>query len=130
MEKTEDTDVGLEKARRDLAAAGFLRTAPDPAWDIVVYHCQQTAEKSLKAILVRKRTIFRKTHDLEALLALITDAGVDASNFGRHAKLLSPYAVQFRYPGDEIEPEAADAIEAIEMAREVFNWARQTLGVA
>ena len=42
----------LEKACRDLRAATALIALPEPLLDVVVYHCQQAAEKALKGFLV------------------------------------------------------------------------------
>jgi HEPN domain-containing protein len=61
----EETRGWLLKAREDLLMAelalrnGFPETA--------VYHCQQAAEKSLKAFLTFHQEPFRKTHLLEEL---------------------------------------------------------------
>ena len=55
------------KASHDLAAGRALLAASPPPLDIAVYHCQQAAEKAIKAWLVWKDMPFPKTHDLEAL---------------------------------------------------------------
>lgn len=95
----------------------------DPKRDIAVYHCQQAAEKAFKAVLIERRSAFPKTHDLEALISCLASDGVDASKFAEHAMTLNPYAVEFRYPGDVLEPEEDDAQEALGMASEVVEWA-------
>ena len=43
--------------------------------EIVGFHCQQAAEKLLKAALSDLSVRFRKTHDLGALLSLLAEAG-------------------------------------------------------
>jgi hypothetical protein len=57
----------LAKARRDLAAARLCREAAEPLPDIAAYHCQQAAEKALKALLVLCSHPLMRTHDLEPL---------------------------------------------------------------
>ncbi len=38
--------------------------------DAVVYHCQQSVQKSLKAYLTYQNTVFRKIHNLDILMDL------------------------------------------------------------
>jgi hypothetical protein len=40
---------------------------------------------------------------------------------------LTPYATEFRYPGDVIEPERSEAEEALEMATLVLDFVIQKL---
>jgi HEPN domain-containing protein len=61
----------IEKAEADhLAAVDLARRRKLPLHDMVCFHCQQSAEKYLKARLEEAGIHFRKTHDLEAILAL------------------------------------------------------------
>ena len=41
---------------------------PAPFYDVAVYHCQQAAEKAVKAFLVRHGQPYEKTHDIEVLV--------------------------------------------------------------
>ena len=43
------------------------------------------------------------------------------------AETLTPYATEFRYPGDLLEPEKEDAEEAIEMATQIYSFVLQNL---
>jgi HEPN domain-containing protein len=43
------------------------------------------------------------------------------------ARILTPYVVEFRYPGDVIEPEREEAEEALEMAESVLRFVRSAL---
>ena len=58
----------LARAGRDLRSARLLAAADDPPLDIAIYHCQQAAEKSIKAWLQGQDVPFPKTHDLLALV--------------------------------------------------------------
>lgn len=51
---TSTFNLWLKKSKNDLKAAKKLVQNPDPLYDMAVYHCQQTAEKALKAYLVYK----------------------------------------------------------------------------
>ena len=46
----------MTKAEHDLASAKRLGLGHQPILDTAAYHCQQAAEKALKAILAWKRT--------------------------------------------------------------------------
>jgi HEPN domain-containing protein len=94
----------LAKALHDLGTAGKAAADPDPFLDTAVYHCQQAAEKSLKAFLTFHDVLFDKTHNLGSLLVQV--AGVDSSFMGLAdaAETLTPYATLYRYPSDLLEP--------------------------
>jgi len=109
----------LRKAQGDLGAAVVLKDADPQRLDISVYHCQQAAEKAIKAWLVSREIPFAKTHDLERLLDC---ANSDAlAHLADHMRILTPYVVEFRYPGDVFEPEESEVIEAIRLATEVID---------
>jgi HEPN domain-containing protein len=99
----------LERAEADLAAARVDLGASPPLAEDAVFHCQQAAEKGLKAFLVWHDRPFRKTHNLEELgqQCLEIDPGL-RSEVDR-AVPLTEYAWRYRYPG---EPEPLDETEA------------------
>ncbi len=118
-ETWEEAVAWLVKARGDLLAAETL-AAPEVAQrDIAIYHCQQAAEKAIKGLLVYRELPFQKTHDLERLLELARDDANSLSDLDEHARTLTPYAVEFRYPGDIAEPDEDEMQEAPRLAREV-----------
>lgn len=62
----------VDKAEHDLLAAEHTMELADRGLtDIVCFHCQQCAEKYLKALLVSLGVHFPKTHDLRLLLDLV-----------------------------------------------------------
>jgi HEPN domain-containing protein len=90
----------LKKAESDIRAAKILLDTEVDDYFSCAFHSQQAAEKFLKAYLVRHQVEFRKTHDLDELLNL-TDS-IDSSlrqKIGSFA-WLTPYGVEFRYPGE------------------------------
>src|ERR1035441_7544759 len=104
--------ANLEVARRLAAeAAGNLRIR-----EIVGFHCQQAAEKYLKALLTRRQIEFPKTHDIKTLLHL---AGAPVADSLSGAKWLTPFGVEIRYPGDTAEMLPGDEVRAIEIANQV-----------
>ena len=90
--------------------------------DAVVYHCQQSAEKSLKAYLTYQNTVFRKTDDLDILIDLCCQSEASFQNLKDAADTLTPYATEFRYPSDTIEPEKDEAEEALKMASLILDF--------
>jgi HEPN domain-containing protein len=58
----------LLKADRDLNLAKIAKIHAADSPDLICYHCQQAAEKYLKALVIHHAIPLRKTHDLEELL--------------------------------------------------------------
>jgi HEPN domain-containing protein len=82
----------MAKSRSDLGTARKLATGPDAYLDTAIYHCQQAAEKAIKALLVQNDLRFEKTHDLEVLIARVTPAAAGLSKLLDQADRLTPYA--------------------------------------
>ncbi len=117
----------VEKAEHDWrAAVHSMELAAEGLTDIVCYHCQQCAEKYLKALLIAAGHEFPKTHDLRLLLDKVEeeyDLGI-----GREQVIpLNRYLVEGRYPGDWELITVAEAEQAIEMAGGVRTVARALL---
>jgi len=123
----EETQQWLIKSQRDLKVAQVLLDNKESLLDAVVYHCQQSAEKALKAYLTFQSIGFVKTHDLDVLLGLCSSSESDFQSLQEAADVLTPYATEFRYPGGLIEPERRDAEEAIGMAILVLDFVSQRL---
>jgi HEPN domain-containing protein len=110
------------KAQRDLLAAHKLSSDSDIYSDIAIYHCQQCAEKALKGFLVLQGQTFPMTHDLRLLLQLTIAINPDFQRHQETSELLTPYATEFRYPSDVMQPTEEELKEAIEKAEEIFNF--------
>lgn len=89
------------------------------------FHAQQCAEKYLKAILVRHNLVPPRTHDLGALITLCESVGVTIPIPVGRLLLLSQYAVQLRYPGEDLSTD--EARSAVEIAEKLRAVARQIL---
>ncbi len=114
-----DTRLWLAKADQDLAAADLLLAPGREMPGIAAFHCQQAAEKALKAFLYWHDVVFRKTHAIE-------EVGADCVRLDPSLKPavdavldLTPYAWRFRYPGDATEPDAGEVRAALQAARNV-----------
>jgi len=120
--KYEEVQQWLIKSQRDLKVAWVLFDHEESLLDSVVYHCQQSAEKSLKAYLTYQNITFRKTHDLDVLIDLCSVSEHSFQDLKDGADILTPYATEFRYPSDTVEPERYEAEEALEIANSVLNF--------
>ncbi len=129
----------LRKAEADLAVAVHLLSAgkaeASVAEDIsvpdhpvpteldyanaVAFHCQQAAEKYLKAFLTWQAIEFPKTHDLDQLLDLVQTVDEQLADSLRDVIVLTPYGVELRYPGDRPDANVEQARQAVELVWEV-----------
>ena len=112
----------LIKARNDLLSAQRLFTANPPLLATAAYHCQQTAEKALKGYLTLHEAPFRKNHLLAPLLAECQAYDPGFGALAEAGEALTPFATNFRYPGDLLEPEDAAVAEAMQLAVAVFSF--------
>ncbi|MGI0141552.1 MAG: HEPN domain-containing protein [Candidatus Micrarchaeales archaeon] len=88
------------------------------------YYCQQVAEKSLKAVQVRKLKRFDKVHDLQELAESVGAP----TQVKKNSKVLTKYYISARYPiREEGSITENDVSMAISQAEEVLEWARLTL---
>ena len=117
----------LIKSQRDLGSARRLMEGEEPYLDTAVYHCQQAAEKAIKAYLTYRDLAFEKTHNLVALSARCMPLEPGFAQWEEVAATLTPYATEFRYPGDVLEPERGEAEQAHAAAEAFVNFVIQLL---
>jgi HEPN domain-containing protein len=126
-EKLAEIEAWLAKAEHDLRAAEILAVQDRPLRDVVVYHCQQAAEKALKAFLTSCDRPFAKTHALAELVESASESDPSFRILLDHAEELSPMAWRYRYPGDVLDPDEEECREALRMSREVRDFVRARL---
>jgi len=91
-------------------------------YENVGFHAQQAAEKFIKAFLVRHQIEFPKTHDIVLLRQLVTRVDPELAKKLLAVDALTPYGVEFRYPGDlpsVSREEGEKAVRLAEQAREL-----------
>ena len=66
-------------------------------------------------------------HDIEQLLDIAENNGIELPEYVREAGLLTPYAVESRYPGYWFEITEDDVAEAIQSAEHTVRWAETEL---
>lgn len=116
----------IEKAEGDFASAQReLRARKSPNYDAACFHSQQCIEKYLKARLQEAEIPFGKIHDLSALLDLVLHVEPFWESFRPQLRVLSAYAVEFRYPGQSADRETA--MEALRTCRDIRKVIRKSL---
>jgi len=75
--------------------------------EAVAFHAQQAVEKSVKALLVARQVEFPKTHDIERLLELVALGDGPLAEALADAAELTPFGVEYRYPGEYVPVTAA-----------------------
>jgi HEPN domain-containing protein len=114
----------LAKATSDLRSAKVLASTEDPTLDTAIYHCQQAAEKAVKAFLVFKGVTPEKTHDIRRLTIEAITHEPRFNELMTFAAELTPYAWEFRYPDDlaETYPTQEEFDEALKQAEAVYSF--------
>jgi len=112
------TKEWIKKAEGDVGTAVRESSVKEGAnWDAVCFHAQQAVEKYLKGILQEIEKPFSKTHDLSVLLELALSEFPELSVLADDLELLSAFAVEFRYPGEEaLEEDAKHSLAIMERA--------------
>ena len=122
-----ETSRWVRKAEADLEGANDLAQAARPYHDLICFHCQQSAEKYLKAFLIERGLSFPKTHRLEDLLLLLLPHDASLQKLRRTLVSLTRYAVDYRYPDENATKREAAA--ALRQARKVREQIRVRLGL-
>ncbi len=118
----------VHKAEDDYTAATVLvRRRKDPTPSAVNFHCQQCAEKYLKAFLVQGDVVFPKTHDLLDLHKRCVTINTDFEQIVDLLDVLNPYFVAFRYPGEQAT--VAEAQAAVKAMKSVRRFVREALNL-
>ncbi|WCL51319.1 HEPN domain-containing protein [Leptospira sp. GIMC2001] len=86
------------------------------------FHAQQSAEKSLKAVLILLKIEFEFTHNIKRLISFLPSQVVIPAFFNE-LTILTDYAVSTRYPGDYEEIEENEYKRATYLAEQTYDWA-------
>jgi len=121
MKLHEQALLYLGKAAADEALLDEVLASPRVADETIGFHCQQAAEKLLKALLSEHGVAFRRTPDLRELMDALTDAGHLLPPDLEDLDTLTPFGVFFRY--EEWPAGAAlDRGQARGMVRRLRAW--------
>jgi len=117
----------IKKAENDLLTSERELSFEDPVTQTVCFHCQQAAEKYLKAFLVHHQIYFAKTHKIMELLELCATVDSSFRDELEDADNLTDYAVEIRYPDVWLEPGIEESNEALETAKKVKEFVLERL---
>src|SRR5947208_15321305 len=99
----------VRKAEADLVIARRISRSKTPLHDGVCFHCQQSAEKYLKALLNELGLAIPRTHNLDDLLSLLVGQHRSLRSLRRGLIFLTDFAVQYRYPREKPSKRQAHA---------------------
>jgi HEPN domain-containing protein len=119
----DDPREWISRAKSNLALA--RNVIPEADLEDLCFDAQQAAEKSIKAVFVKRGENFPYSHDLDKLLRLLEKSGVKIPKFVNEAHELTQYAHLTRYPGlaDPVTPR--EYRRAVRIAAAVLRWAER-----
>jgi HEPN domain-containing protein len=112
----------LRKARSDVLSARILVEHSPLVLGPAAFHCQQAAEKTLKAFLIWRSVPFERVHSLIYLMDLCEAQEPAFASLREETESLAPYAVEIRYPGDAPEISLDEARRAVAGAEAVWRF--------
>lgn len=116
----------VEYAAQDMASAEFLMGMTPIPVEIVCYHCEQAAEKMLKAFLLHNGVEAPRTHHLGMLCSLCMGIDQGFVSISPACLDLDPYGVHARYPF-EMEIMEEDTHNALVNGRRVVGFIQEKL---
>ena len=122
------TEEWVRKAEADLKGARELQKAAAPELhDLICFHCQQVAEKYLKALLQELGLPVPRTHVLEDLFDRLLPHDSTLRGMRRRLASLSQFAVDYRYP--DMSGTTRQAKAALRASEHVREKLRHRLGI-
>lgn len=124
-----DVQRWLDFAENDLAVAKhLLETFHPKPLEIICYHCQQSAEKAIKAVYIALGIPggIPKKHDLTFLLEQMKHRVAISDAMFDHADDLNSYSVIVRYP-NEIQIDERKVLLSVRYADEILSWSKEAV---
>ncbi len=117
----EDIKAWMKKSSSDLKASKDSLNSGNYEW--ACFQAQQSVEKALKSLYIKKNKRLWKTHDL-VLLAKEVKAPEEIILF---CSQINPAYIDTRYPSLEVNYVKDDAIKIINLARRILTWTKKNL---
>ena len=126
-----DHTVWMRLARDDMATVELLMTEHKKRVEIILYHCQQTAEKALKAYLVFNSTLVGNTHDLMLLLQTCArlNQKFHSPRMLNHCAYLNRITPDVKYADLNISFDSSHIPRAVNSAKRVYKTVSIVLGM-
>jgi HEPN domain-containing protein len=113
----------MQKAENDLILAKHITTMVNIDIANACYHCQQCAEKALKAFLVYNNVKYRMIHDLDDLCFDCKNIDPDFKQISVNCNILNDYITHSRYPSSYVFVEI-EMYESIKLAEEILDFVK------
>ena len=123
---TPEAQALMRVAEQDWKTVELLAQHADAPVSSLCFHAQQYLEKVMKAVLVSNAVIFRRTHDLEVLAALLAEKEIALPLPIDQLKQLNPFAVTLRY--GEIDFPLLAVPTVLEMMQNARVWVEKYIG--
>lgn len=121
----------IYEANNDLGLAEFVIDNDGTYYDLVCFHCQQAAEKFLKAYIIYLNLYYKKIHDLKYLLNVIKRKREIPKHLFNKAEMLQEYTIDSRYPDHWHDPTYKETLQCIKAAKKfkqfIFNEIKEDL---
>lgn len=124
-----ETQEWLLYAEHDFEAAGSLFSHYPLAPEIVAFHCQQCAEKYLKALLVEAGVVVPRLHDLAVLCLKAAEYYPALYRYESVSDCLTPFGTIARYPGGTVPADENELRTILDWTRSIRIAVRTELGL-
>jgi len=125
----DEVTAWIQKAEADYQNARILlRQRKTFLPDNICWSCQQSAEKYLKAYLIRHKIDYPRRHYLVQLRNLCADADPDFRLITEAIATLDQFGTDIRYPGVTATPQ--DARQSFDALKQIRTFVRAKLGLA
>ena len=128
MKNESDVKEWVRFADMDVLSANHLNEIQYPKpLEIICFHCQQAAEKMLKALIIANDGEVRKTHDLGLLIDDLSSDVYFPKELLNAADELTPYGVSARYPQDPGNSEEYIVKKALADMQIIYDFVKAEL---
>ena len=128
MSELDIVNEWMQIAYDDYDSAKFLydNKVPKPL-EIICYHCQQSAEKSLKAYICSNDIDIPKTHEVKRVCMQCSETDASFTALFDDCEELEVYATETRYP-IRIEIDDTHAERALCKALRIYEFVSKKIG--
>ena len=124
---SETSRILLRKAEEDAIAVREFTGNSEIADSIIGFHAQQAVEKWLKAVTAASGTRHSTIHDIDRLIEILEQSGVEVQLDRDRLAVLTQYAVPMRY--DELlDSESLEREVLVALVDEVAEWVAVQIG--
>ena len=126
--------IWLDYAKSDLdlaiLAMSQIQSPRQRPYELILYHCQQTAEKALKSFIINSGVSYPYEHDLSVLRGMCAkfDNRFNSKRVVDHCVFLSAFCT-VRYPDFALSVDASHADRGLNSAKRIFDFVLLRLGL-